>query len=238
MPELLLDAKAIPMGGHCLSLHVDDLEAARNAADFLAGTPDDQAGAYWVADAAMEESHRMMAAEISPEHVGCIVVLPHAQAELQGGHLRPTSELREFLAAHPDGVSAAGETLTRYWNTATIPDHLEYEAWFQGQERGPSRFLCPYNVREIPPDFAAAILRELGARHSHIVLSASPEPGVRLLELFVFGTVGEVPEILEPTLGWAVKRGLVWIDDATRTLVLSPDGDEIVREWASRTVVT
>ncbi len=237
MPEVLPDPRELPRGTHLLSLHVTAAEAARHAADFLTGTPSGQAASYWVVDEATKGSYQETLIRQSPEHVGCIAVLPHSQVAPSEGALRPSNEVRAFLDAHPEGVTAAGETITRYWSRDSIPDHLEYETWFQDQERGNSRFMCPYSLREIPPDLAPHVLRELGSHHTHVVLADSKEPGVRLLELFVFRKVHEIPSVLDGTLGWAVKRELVSIDRATNELSLTPAGDAIIREWSNRAVV-
>lgn len=82
--------------------------------------------------------------------------------------------------------------------------------------------MCPYGLREISPDLAPSVLLGLGAHHTHVVRSSSPEPGVRPLE---------------PTLGLAIKRGVVWIDPTTRELSLQLSGDLVIREWSDRTVV-
>ena len=237
MPEVIEDLSKLPEGSHCVSLHADRREGARHAAEFLAGTPAGQAASYWVVDREVREEYGAAVAERAPLHVGCIAVLPHSQVEPRDGKLRPAEEVREFLHDHPSGVTACGETITHYWSRASVPDHLEYECWFQAQELGRSRFMCPYDLREVPADMAPMVLRSLGANHTHVVLSESEEPGVRLLQLFVFPRIDEIPETLDATLGWAVKRGLVRVIADSQELDLSPEGDEIIRRWSEQAVL-
>jgi hypothetical protein len=237
MAELVDDLSELPRGSHCLSLHSSRGEGAQHAADFLAGTPPGQAASYWVVDSEVQREYRSAVQERAPLHVGCIAVLPHSQVELANTRLRPAAEVREFLRDHPSGVTASGETITHYWTRDSVPDHLEYETWFHAQGRDDSRFLCPYDLREIPPDLAPMVLRSLGAHHSHVMLTVSDEPGVRLLELFVFPHVEEIPEPLDATLGWAIKKGFVRLLESARELELSPEGDEVIRRWSEAAVI-
>ena len=237
MPEVLADPQELPRGGHLLSFHATPEEGSRHAARFLAGTPPGQAASYWVVDEPTRRSYREASVQQAPDHVGCIAILPHCQAAPSDGVLRPAKEVQDFLRDHPEGVTAAGETITHYWTPETIPQHLEYEAWFQDQDRERSRFMCPYDLREIPRDLAPRVLRELGAHHTHVVLADSQEPGVRLLELFVFPKVRDIPSVLDGALGWALKRDLVEVDPSSNELSLTPAGDAVIREWSDRTVV-
>jgi hypothetical protein len=237
MPSLLADLEELPLGSHCASFHTSRAEAARHAVSFIAGAPAGQAASYWVPDADVAAYYNLWLAREAPEHVGCVAILPHEQVEPVDGKLRPVPEIRQFIAGHPEGVTASGETITRYWKPQNVPEHLEYEAWFQGQPIATSRFLCPYDLREVPPDMAPTILRELGSHHSHVVLSTSLEPGARLLQLFIFPTVEEIPVPVEGTLGWALKKDLVEIQRPVRELALTHAGAQVVKDWGERTTI-
>jgi hypothetical protein len=237
MPMLLADLEDLPLGSHAASFHVSREEAAHNAVSLLAGAPKGQAASYWVADSDTAKYYSLWLAREAPDHVGCIAILPHEQVDRVGGKLRPTSEILSFVQGHPEGVTASGETITRYWTPKDIPDHLEYEAWFQEQPRDASRFLCPYDLRKVPTTMAPDVLRDLGSHHSHVVLSSSPEPGVRLLQLFVFPTIEQIPEPLDGTLGWGLKKDYIEIERPTRELTLTRAGEEVVQEWGERTTI-
>ncbi len=237
MPDLLDDLEQLPPGSHCVSFHATRDEAAQHAVSFLAGAPKGQAAAYWVPDSDTLAYYDKWLAREAPDHVGCVAILAREQVESIGGKLRPVEEVRRFVGSHPEGVTGGGETITRYWTPETIPEHLEYESWFQDQPRQESRFLCPYDLKEIPPAMAPGVMRELGAHHSHVVLSTSLEPGARLLQLFVFPTVDQIPEALDGTLGWAIRKGLVDLQSPSRELSLARDGEQVVREWSARTTV-
>jgi hypothetical protein len=237
MATVLDNLRELPQGSHAVSFHASREEAARHAVSFIAGAPEGQATTYWVADAERAEYYKLWLAREAPEAVGCVAILPHEQVMDVGGKLRPTPEIVKFVSSHPDGVTAGGETITRYWSSKNIPEHLEYEGWFQTLPRAESRFLCPYDLRAIPPDVATRVMRELGAQHSHIVLSTSAEPGARLLQLFVFPTIDEVPEPLEATLGWALKKDLIDILRPIREPTLTSAGERVVQDWGERTTV-
>ena len=89
----------------------------------------------------------------------------------------------------------------------------------------------------MPPKQAPEILRELGKHHSHVVLSASEEAGVRLLQLFVFGMHEAVPPELTETAEWARSEGLITIDEVTRRISLTDNGESLIAEWAHRPLV-
>jgi hypothetical protein len=237
MPTVVEDLKQLPRGSHALTLHASREEAARHAVEFIVGAPDSGATSYWVPDSDMAKYYSLWLAREAPDHVGCVAILSHEQVEEVDGKLRPAEEIRQFLGDHPDGVSACGETITRYWSRESIPAHLEYEAWFQSQPMAASRFMCPYDLRAIPPDIAPSVLRDLGAHHSHVALSTSTEPGARLLQLFIFPTVEDIPESTDGVLGWALRKDLVEIERPIRELSLTPAGEKVVREWGERTTV-
>jgi hypothetical protein len=237
VPVVLSDLAELPRGSHCLSLHADVAEAADHAADFLAGTPDGQAAAYWVADTALQSYYQDRIAEDFPGQVGCIMVLSGEQVHPVDGKLRPVDEVVKFVTSHPEGVTGAGETLSLYWGPENIPEHLEYEAWFDGQPRDSSRFLCPYDLRRVPIEDAPEILRELGKHHSHVVLSPSTQPAVRLLQLFVFETVQDLPPQLVDTFQWALDEELVEASQPSEELQLTAKGNQVVKEWGETTAV-
>ncbi|HZY70239.1 MAG TPA: hypothetical protein VFF67_04585 [Thermoplasmata archaeon] len=97
--------------------------------------------------------------------------------------------------------------------------------------RDESRFLCPYDLRRIPIELASRVLRSLGAHHTHAALSSSTEPAVRLLQLFVFPTVDDIPSSLQAAYAWARNSGLVEGPDATGGLALTPEGERVVGAW-------
>ncbi|HTP56026.1 MAG TPA: MEDS domain-containing protein [Thermoplasmata archaeon] len=237
MVEIIESAQEVPTGGHVLSLHSSRKESGENAVAFLAGAPSPRSARYFVSDAETAKEYRESLAVRAPDHVGCVAILPEGQVAAQEGQIRPSSAVRAFLAEHPDGVTAAGETITRHWSIETVPEHLEYERWFDEQPRDQSRFLCPYDLREIPPKIAPEVLRTLGDHHSHVVLSRSREPAVRLLQLFVFPTVGEIPEALQSSLAWAEAERLVERRGAPPVLALTALGEQLVRAWSVTAVV-
>jgi hypothetical protein len=237
MARVLGDLADLPVGAHAVSFYSDRREAADQAMRFLAGTPSGTSASYWVVDPGTAAAYNERLAEVAPEQVGCVVALGHEQVERSSDGLRPSLEIREFLARHPEGVTAAGDTLSRYWGPTNVPDHLEYERWFDDQPRETSRFLCPYDLRTVPPEMAPAVLGELGRHHSHVVLSSSPAAAVRLLQLFVFETPGQLPPALSDDLRWAFGEGLVAPSAADEPLRLTPAGSAAVQEWAGRTPV-
>lgn len=236
-PEVLESAEEAPTGCHVLSFYAGPAEAARHAAEFLHGAPDGQTAQYWVANRAGAEFYAAAAGDRAPSHVGCVAILPTEQVELVEGRLRPVGEIRRFLASHPEGVSAGADTISLCWGAEDLDAHLEYERWFQAQPRSRSRFLCPYDVHTVPPGDPVSTVRELAAHHTHLVLSDSDEPGVRLLQLFVFATAPEVPAALAATLDWATREGLVALEGSDQTLTLTPEGEHLVREWGDRSSI-
>jgi hypothetical protein len=234
VPEVLDDLVHLPLGSHCVAFHVGREEAADHAVAFLAGAPRDQPAMYWVPDEGRKTEYAARLREESPDHVGCVSVLDHEQVEMVDGRLRPVGEVRSFVGAHPTGVTAAGETLSKYLGIDNVPDHLEYEGWFDQLERENSRFLCPYDLRAIPPGQAPEVMRSLGAHHSHVVLSNSLEPAIRLLQLFVFSTQADVPAELGPNLRWALKGALI---QTSNDLVLTPKGEQVIANWSETATV-
>jgi hypothetical protein len=237
VPQVIDDLVHLPLGSHCVSFHVSQEEAADHAASFLAGTPEDQAASYWVGDASLLPYYEEKLAETAPRQVGCVHLLETEQVAPEDGHLRPIPTVKEFVGAHPEGVTAAGETLSLYWTRETIPEHMEYEQWFDTLPRDDSRFLCPYDLRRVPPELAPSVLRDLGAHHSHAVLSASLEPAVRLLQLFVFATPSDLPDQLKDSRRWAEEHGLIAPTGPHEEMSLTEAGNQVVREWSLATVV-
>ncbi|HTZ62150.1 MAG TPA: hypothetical protein VMC82_05900 [Thermoplasmata archaeon] len=237
MTQVLEDLAELPLGSHALSLHADADEAEDHAIRFLSGTPEGGTAIYFVNDERTSAEYNARLADVSPGHVGCVVALGHEQVELVDGKLRPAREVQEFFADHQDGVTAGGDTLSMYWTSTNVPEHLEYEQWFDQQPRVDSRFVCPYDLRKVPSDQATEILAELGRHHSHVVLSSSPEPAIRLLQLFVFETAGDLPRQLAANLRWAVEQGYVHPSGPLDPLQLTPTGLALVHEWGDRTTV-
>lgn len=238
MTTLVEDLQQLPLGSHAVSFHTSDVEETRNAISFLAGTPPGQAAKVWTRDAKTAEYYRQWATDHAPDHVGCIAILPTEQVVATDGVLRPIPEVMEFLSEHPDGVTAMGDTLSHYWSPETIPAHLEYEAWIDHQPRESSRFLCPYDLRKVPPEKAPDALRELGAHHSHVKLSNDREPAVRLVQLFLFTHATDVPTEQRETLDWARSQGYLHVQDAAGRLLLTLEGAQLVREWYDRQAKT
>ena len=237
MPQLVADLAELPSGSHAVSFYSAQSEAAEQAVRFLAGAPKDEPSSFWVTDPATAEEYNRRLETASPDHVGCVVAIDHEQVERVDGRLRPCAEVRAFLREHPGSITAGGDTLSQYMVPGTVPEHLEYESWFQEQPRRGSRFVCPYDLRRIPPAMAPSVLKELGKQHSHVKLSSSPEPAVRLLQLFIFGSEAEVPVLLQDDLEAARERGWVARDSPRAPLALTGAGREIVREWGERTTV-
>jgi hypothetical protein len=234
MLEVLDDLADLPTGAHAVALYAGRDEAAEQAVEFLAGAPEGQAASFWVANPSLVPFYAEKLEARAPAQVGCVHVLDHEQVRPVDGKLRPTDEVLAFLASHPEGVTGGGDTITQYWAPSNIPDHLEYEAWFDAQPRGPSRFLCPYDLRRVPAKEAPRVLRELGRRHSHAVLSRSNEPAVRLLQLFVFGSTESVPPRLAGNASWAQTEALIELDGSTNEIRLTSKGEGVVEAWMSR----
>ncbi len=237
MPTIVARLTELPVGAHCLGIHVGEAEGAAQAADFVAGAPDRQPASFWVSDERRQQEYRETMGRVSPQQVGCVAVLPSEQVAPVAGVLRPVDEISRFVAGHPEGVTAGADTIDRHWTAATIPDYLEYEEWFESQRGDRSRFLCPYDLRRIPPEAAPELLRGLGSHHSHVVLSENPEPAVRLLELFIFGRPDALPPALEPTLAWARARGYLGAGRAEEEFSLTPEGERLIRAWSDSTEV-
>lgn len=237
MPTLVVTPKQVGPGGHGLALHVGEEEGAAQAAEFLAGAPPTQPARFWVSDAERQRRYQARVAEITPEHVGCVAILDEEQVRPMNGHLRPVETIAQFVSGHPDGVTGAADTLDRHWSSTTVPNYLEYEAWFQAQSRDASRFLCPYDLRRLPSGVAPQVLRELGRHHSHVVLSESQDPAVLLLELFVFGRPEAIPPRLAPALDWARRCGYVRDGRGDEDLALTEAGERLVRTWSDSATV-
>ncbi len=232
MTELVEDLATLPLSAHGLSLHSSRGEAARHAAEFIAGTTAWQAAAYWVPDAATAGSHAAEIADRAPDHVGCVAIMSHEQVAEEHGKLRPVPEVLAFLREHPNGVTAAGETLSQYLDRKNLDQHLEYERWFQDQPRDRSRFLCPYDLRRLPPERAPHALRELGEHHTHVAISRDPHPVVQMLQLFLFRRAKELPPALVPTFADAVRRNAIRVDPGTGEFSLTPAGEAAVQSWS------
>ena len=233
MPEVVDDLADLESGSHCIALFVGRAESREQAVSFLAGTPAGGSASFWVTSPTLQDYYSEELAARAPEQVGCVHVMPGPQVVRVEGRLRPTPEVARFVEAHPEGVTGGADTITQYWAPSNVTDHLEYEAWFQEQPRDASRFLCPYDLRRIPPDIAPETLRDLGEHHTHVALSRSREPAARLLQLFLFGSAEHVPSQLRESLAWARSSGLIEDDGSLEELRLTTAGMEIVREWSA-----
>lgn len=235
--QVLDNPTDLPIGSHALSFHADSGEAEKHAIQFLSGAPADTPAVYFVHDEETSAHYNDRLSSELPARVGCVRALGHEQVESVDGKLRPVREVRAFFSQHHEGVTAGGDTLSRYLLPETISAHIEYEGWFDEQPREGSRFICPYDLRRLPAESAPEILRELGRRHSHVVLSSSAEPAVRLLQVFLFETRAEVPERLRADLRWASHKGYLEPDHSNSPLRLSALGRDVVDEWSDRTTV-
>src|SRR5690349_11125447 len=127
MPDLVRSAVDLPVSSHGVSFHSGRAEAADHAASFLAGTQGEEAASYWVWDPSLVAYYNDRLAEVAPEQVGCVHFLGHEQVDRIGDRLRPTEEVIDFVQGHPHGVTAGAETISEYWSSDTIPEHMEYE---------------------------------------------------------------------------------------------------------------
>ena len=236
-PAVLANPSEIPLGAHALTLHAGPTEAADHVASFLEGAPDSQAARFWVPDGSSAALLAEVVEKRSPAHVGCIAILTTEQVEPTDGKLRPVATIRAYIGEHPEGVTAGAGTISSYLTEENAAAHAEYEAWFDRQSRENCRFACPYDLRSIPVEAGPELLRELGAHHSHVVLSHSDEPGALLLELFLFDRPSEMPEELRETLRWALDRQLVTDGGSDVPLALTAAGEAVVRDWGSRSTV-
>jgi len=236
-PKVLVSAEEIPLGGHAVSFHSSRYEAASHAAEFLSGTPKGQSAKFWAVDSGTAERYVEALNQRSPDHVGCVAVLPTEQVELENDRLRPVATVRSFIEAHPEGVTAAGGTISAHLTAENAAAHAEYEAWFDDHSQENSRYLCPYDLRSIPPEVAPEFLRGLGEHHSHVVLSHSEEPGARLLELFIFDNPRDLVPELRPTLDWAVSEELVHAVSDDSPFALTAAGEAVVRDWSDRSTI-
>jgi hypothetical protein len=235
MTELISDLRELPRGSHALGFYSSEREAADRALRFLQGAPPGQRTAYWVEDEALKAEFDRRLSEAAPLQVGCVGILPEGQIESTPSGLRPVAEIREFVAAHPEGVTAAADTLHLHWDPQDPRPVLEYEEWFDGLARDESRFLCPYDLRELAaPDArgAARAVRELASHHSHVALSETEDPALRLLQLFVFASEEEVPEVLMPAFRQASDEGLIETGGSGGAFLLTAAGERLVADWS------
>ena len=237
VPEIVETLSRLPPGSHCISLHTSPEEAADHAVDFLAGTPPGQAASYWVPDSDVAAEYNSRLEAEAPGQVGCVRALAHEQVAPHDGRLRPVPEIVDFVTGHPGGVTGGADTISRHWTRESVPDHLEYEAWFDGQPRKASRFLCPYDLRTLPVELVPQVLRGLGTHHSHVSLSNSTDPALHLLQLFLFPTVHDLPPQLHATLGGALALKHASLPGLGSELVLTAAGETVVRNWSRDAVV-
>jgi hypothetical protein len=237
MATVVADPAGLPAGSHTVSFYSGPTEAEEQALRFLSGAAPGTGVHFWVDRPEVAKEYNERLADVASARVGCVAALGHEQVEPVDGKLRPVLEVLGFLAGHPEGVTAGGDTISSHWTAPTVEAHLEYENWFEEQPRENSRFLCPYDLRRVPRENAPDVLHELGRHHSHVVLSSSSEPAVRLLQLFIFGTPDKLPDQLEDELRWAVESGFVRATEPNAALWLTDSGRRVVREWGGRTTV-
>lgn len=230
-PALLSDLRALPPGSHCLEFYASEDEAAEHAAAFLAGAEDPNATSYWVADDRLLAFNRDLVARRTPGREENVRRLRGPQVVRREGLLRPTAEILRFVQQHPEGVSGAAATITRYWTREEIPAYLEYEAWFHEQARDRSRFLCPYDLRRVPVDMAAEVLPRLAEQHSHLVVSSARHPMALLVQLLVFPNRDRVPEAQREVLAWALRDGLLRLEGDPPRPVLVKKGEEFAEAF-------
>ena len=221
----------VPVGGHCVSFHATQEEAADQAASFVAGAAPSQAASYWVPQPGLLPLYRDRMASMDARRVRSIRVLAGPQVHRVGQRLRPVEEVAAFVERHPEGVTGGAETISWYWTADDIKDHLEYEQWFQLQPRAHSRFLCPYDLRRIPADDALPILRELVGHHSHLVLSRGRDESIRLLQLLLFSDAREIPPWLASDLAWGLRSGYVTVGEHTGHLSMTTEGHQLLDAW-------
>jgi hypothetical protein len=227
--SVIVDLAKLPVGAHAVGFYASPQEASDHAAAFLAGTPKGQSAAFWVSTEALKSRFKERIAKLSPNaEVG---VLPEGQVGTEGEKLRPVAEVTHFLGAHPEGVTAGADTLSDHLSAANVGRFTEYESWIDGQPHEHSRLLCPYDLRRLPPEGATDLVRGLGASHSHVALSTSEEPAMRLLQLFVFPTVQSVPEVLRDTIRWALSEGYV-LADGSGAFDTTARGQRLISEWS------
>ncbi len=235
MTQVIEDLRGLPKGSHALSFHASDREARDRAVRFIQGAPEGQRAAYWVEDEALKAEYDRRLAEAAPLQVGCVGILPEGQIENTPAGLRPVAAVREFVVAHPEGVTAGADTLFRHWDPQDPRPVLEYEEWFDGLARDQSRFLCPYDLRKLPSSdagTAARSIRELASHHSHVALSETEDPALRLLQLFVFASEDEIPDALRSAFREASAGGLIESGGSEGPFFLTAAGEAVVADWS------
>ncbi len=233
MPQVVWDLAELPVGAHCISLYASGEEAVRHAVRFLAGGPPDATALYWVESAERADYLNERLVSVAPNRVGCVRPLPEGQVELRGGRLRPVAEIERFIRGSDGGVTGGADTLSRYLAEGQSAALREYEAWFDAQPRSGSRFLCPYDIRvALPSD--PELIRALGSHHSHVALSGSSEPAVRLFQLTLFDRPASLPATVRPAYEWAREHRLVTPAGPDDPITLTEAGESVVHEWTER----
>ena len=233
MPQVVWDLADLPVGAHCLGLYASGEEAVRQAVRFLAGGPPDAMASYWVESAERADYLNERLASVAPNRVGCARSLPGGQVEPRGGRLRPVAEIERFICDSAGGVTGGADTLSSYLADGQSAALREYEAWFDAQPRPASRFLCPYDIRvALPSD--PDLIRALGSLHSHVALSGSSEPAVRLFQLKLFDRPAALPATVRPVYDWAREHLLVTPAGPDDPIILTRAGESVVHEWTER----
>lgn len=230
MTQLVRRLEDLPTGSHSLSFYGSESEAARNMASFLKGAEEfGQEALVLTSSDKMLDLYRGELAKRGPDLATAIRRIPGPHIRPTAGGFRPVTEVMEFVAAHKVGATVCGDTIPSILDRRSLPAILDYEDWFDSLRPFEHRGLCPYDLSRLPVDRAPEALRRLVRAHTHAVLSDSPNPGVRFLQLLVLPHVENPPEEHLRSLAHAVDYGL--IDQRTNGAPadLTPRGKDLAR---------
>ncbi len=218
MLQWMSTAEALPSGSHALGFYADRPEAARQMANFLKGAEDrQQAAMVLTADDGMLELYRQAVEREVPAMIEALHRIPGPHVRPTADGWRPVPEVAEFASAHPNGASMCGDTLPSLISRRTIEPLLSYEDWFDDLRPFPHRGLCPYDLTIFPVDRVPEMFTRLAEAHTHLVLSAVPEPSTQFLQLLVLPLLENPPP---EQLGWMVRAADNGLIDDER-----PDGE-------------
>lgn len=205
--EVLDDPADLPIGCHAFSFHASVEEAADHASGHLWNSPTIDQGAYWIGTGRPRAPYEEAILRRRPEMLTALRSLETPSTEATDGALRPIKEVVAWVENHPDGVVAAAETLSWYWDPIHAPMNIAYEQWFHTLERRHSRFLCPYDLRRVPIGVAGLVLPKLRRVHTHLVLSTDRRPEIRVMQLLAFQGESELPELLAGDMERGILEG-------------------------------